>query len=256
MSSTLILLNSSTATSGTSDNFTIKYSTPIDIKGRMYEVALKKMYFWHTYHNISAEKGNNTFRYYNGVSFSPTITLPDGLYDIDDINEYLHAVMVNNGDYTVDGYGQNVYDIIIEPNNTTVRTKITLTNGYELDLSLSKLNLLLGCEKIIITTSGDCPYVANINDDINAFIVYCDIVSGNASYVNNNKSQVLYSFVPRGDPGYSVELEPINLTYLRVSVNNDQISEINIYILDNIGRRVNFNDQPVTYELDMRPIRE
>jgi len=249
----ILLKLDSTLAGQPSEDFTIKFTPPIKINGP-YELGLLKLNMWYSWYNISSAKNNNTFRYYNGAVFRPIITIGDGQYTLDLLNKLLHDEMRNNGDFTIDAFGNEVFDIIITPNYATLRTNITLTNGYQLDLSLSNLYLLLGCEQTLLTFSGstDCTNVANLNDDINNLVVHCSIISGNASYANSNKNNVIYSFVPSTAPGTNIDIDPITKVYLPIDVIGGQIEEIRMQILDNLDRVILLNDEPVTYLLHLK----
>jgi hypothetical protein len=252
--SILLKLDSTSLNNQNEGDFVVKFPSPINLKNDDYELALIKLNLWYSWHNISVDKTNNVFRYFNGVVWRPQIVIPNGQYSLTAINAILIETLIDNGDFTVDAFGQNVYDVAIEPNFSTLRTKITTENGYQLDLTSGDLNLLLGCDKVIVTVSGDCPQVANINDSINALIVNCDIISGDASYSNSNKSRVLYSFVPESVAGTNINVSPTTLIYLPVDVNNGLLSEIRIFITDNLGRSIDFNGEPITYLLHLRKV--
>lgn len=251
--SVLLKLDSTGTVVGVSDDFVVEFPSPIDLTGE-WELSLIKANLWYAWYNISAEKGNNIVRYYNGTLFRPNIVIPDGQYTLDQLNDFIQSQMNANGDFTLDTAGQPVYDIIIEPNFSTLRTNITLTNGYQLDLTLSDLYLLLGFTQILVTTSGDGPFVANINDSINSLIIHCDLVSGNASYANSTKSDILFSFVPDSIPGTNIDVTPLTKIYLPIDPNRKQVSEVRMYLTDNLDRRINLNGEPATYLLHVRPI--
>jgi hypothetical protein len=63
---------------------------------------------------------NNVFQYVWDVAGVPTtfqVVIPDGLYEIADINAYLQFVFIQNGHYLVDDVGNNVYyaEFIVNP---------------------------------------------------------------------------------------------------------------------------------------------
>lgn len=237
-----------------SHDYKVEYPAPIDISDGVYELALIKMNCWYSWYNISAAKGNNTLRYHNGVGWSGTITIPDGQYTLPQMNDYLHSEMYSNGDYTIDAYGNTVYDVIIEPNYSTLRVKITLTNSYQLDLSLSDLHLLLGFTQVVLSHTGavDGVNVANINDSINTLIIHCNVISGNASFSNSIQSDILHSFTPETSPGSNIVVSPAHKIYLPVEVHGNLIREIRVYITDNLGRPVDFQNEPITYLFHLR----
>jgi len=71
------------------------------------------------------------------------------------------------------------------------------------------------------------------------------------SYDNSLGSDILYSFVPQSGRGSSIHIEPNYPIY--VPVNEVMyINRIQMRITDQLGRRVNFNGEPVTYFLHIR----
>lgn len=250
-----LTLSSNTISDQPSEDFLVKLSTPIDLGSDKYEMAITNLNLWYSWYNISVAKGNNFMKYYNGLIWQDVV-IPDGQYTLDQINDYLHDIMKTNGDFTIGGNGNEEYDIIIEANLSTIRTKITLTNGYQLDLSVSLIYLLFGCDPVIVTVSGDCPSVANINDSINNLVVHCDAIDGRATYSNSNKSDILMTFVPTTSPGTNINKEPQNLVYLPLNNYYEQLSEIRMYITDDLDRSVVLNGEPVTYSLHIRRIQE
>lgn len=238
----------------TSEDFTVTFNPPIILEGN-YEICLFQLNLWYSWYNISTIKSNNTFRYNNGVTWE-TVNIPDGQYTLEQLNDLLHDVMKENGDFTIDAFGLEQYDIIIEPNFSTLRTNITLTNSYQLDLSTSNLYLLLGWESQIynFTGSQDGVNVANINDDINSLLVHCDKINGNYTLSNNDASDVMFSFVPESIPGTNINITPNNLLYLPITTRANVISSMRMYITDNLNRVVRLNGEPVTYMLHLRKI--
>jgi hypothetical protein len=68
---------------------------------------------YYSWFNITATFGNNVFSYNwidgAGVATTYTITIPDGLYEISTINQYLQFEFIKNGHYLVNSAGANVY---------------------------------------------------------------------------------------------------------------------------------------------------
>jgi hypothetical protein len=99
---------------------------------------------YYSWFNISAELGNNTFyfTYHTASGGSPslqTVVVPDGIYDVSTLNEYLQFYCISKGFYMISGSGtsaQNVYFIefalniskyAVQINCYTVPTSATAT---------------------------------------------------------------------------------------------------------------------------------
>jgi hypothetical protein len=102
------------------NNNTLIYGFPnsVDLTGA--EVAISNITMYYSWDNINSTTLQNNVFTYEWVSGTTATTyqvvIPDGLYEIADINAYFQFVMINNGTYLVDS-GQNVYyaELIINP---------------------------------------------------------------------------------------------------------------------------------------------
>jgi hypothetical protein len=97
-----LILNSTNIVENT-NNSVFEYSFPAGNvtfkKGSKAALASVQMYY--STFNLTAANGNNTFTYTWIDATVVTVTFPDGFYDVDGINDYLHSVMVTNGHYLV-----------------------------------------------------------------------------------------------------------------------------------------------------------
>lgn len=106
-----------------SNNTTLLYKFPNTVSFPNHEVALSSLAMYYAWRNIDlALYGNNILTYTwesaANVQTTYTITIPDGLYEIADINSYCQYVMIANGHYLVNASGQNVYffNLVVNPN--------------------------------------------------------------------------------------------------------------------------------------------
>lgn len=106
-----IILKSSNITD-TTKNSTFEYNFPNSINFKNQELALIQASLYYTWFNISDELSNRTFSYQYVVGTTTntrTITLPEGLYEITDINKYLQYDFIDAGLYLIDSNGDYVY---------------------------------------------------------------------------------------------------------------------------------------------------
>lgn len=253
MSNFFLVLDSTAAGATQTDNFTVVFPNQIDLGKDQYEMALSRLNLWYSWYNISAANNNNTARYYNGTGYND-ITFPDGQYSVPQINDFVHAVMKANGDFTLSG-STEIYDIEITPNFATNKVNIELTSGYTFDLSTGDLYLLLGGNQVEVTTTGDLPNIANLTNDINQIWARCSLVEGQGSYINNAQSDIIYTFVPDNIPNTNIDLSPITLAWIPINTTNNVIRRINLRITDNLSRRLDLNNEPVTFTLILRKAR-
>lgn len=246
-----ILLNLDAHQGTRTHDFSVTYSRPIDISDGIYQVALQKLNLWYSFYNIAEQYNNNTFKYYDGTTWKDVI-ITDGQYSINQLNDALHRIMDANGDSTTDPVtGQPLYDVKIVPNFSTLRVRIEVSNSYEVDLTVSDLNDLLGFDKIIVDSTQEGSKVANINRGINTLQLHCDIIS--SSYQNEITTDLLYSFVPNTPPGSNIEIAPRHEIYLPIRIPY-QIRNIRIYITDQLQRPVDLNGEPVSVLLSIKKI--
>jgi hypothetical protein len=109
MSRTLIL-NSSNIVPG-SNNSQLQYNFVgggINLKPGQ-KVGLVNLSMYYSTFNITSNNKNNSYSYIwvNGVTYN--VNMPNGFYDVDTINNYLHYTMVQNKHYLVSSTGDYVY---------------------------------------------------------------------------------------------------------------------------------------------------
>ena len=108
-------------------NNTLVYNFPnsVDLTGAY--LAVSNIYMYYSWDNINANYSNNVFSYnwiVGGVPTTFQVVIPDGLYEISQINHFLQYTFIANGHYLVDSAGQNVYyaEIIINATRYAVQT--------------------------------------------------------------------------------------------------------------------------------------
>ena len=115
-----VILNSSNLVRDGQNNKLV-YRFPNSVQFKNSQIALASCSIYYSWYNISSTLGNNTFSYNwingAGVATTYTITIPDGLYEISTLNQYLQFVFIQNGHYLVNSSGQNVYyaQFIVNP---------------------------------------------------------------------------------------------------------------------------------------------
>ena len=144
-------------------DFTIKYTNPIILNSnRQYELGLDRIVSMSfTWFNITQELNNRKIRFSSdsGVNWTELIFNP-GVWNYVDFNIFLK-------DNTKTGTASNPsFPVTLEFDDTIFRTIITLAQNYQLDLTQSDFNDLVGFNKKILTDSeniGD--YTPNLSQD-------------------------------------------------------------------------------------------
>lgn len=131
----VIVLNSSNVVNdGKNNAFVYNFPNSVILKDKYIAVSQVTMYY--SWFNISSSMGNNilTYGWYvGGLLTYYTITIPNGLYQISDINSYCQFVMINNGHYLIDSNGNYVYyfELVVNPNRYAIQL-----NTYQVPTAL------------------------------------------------------------------------------------------------------------------------
>ena len=173
-----------------------------------------------------------------------TYELEPGIYNFKDISEALYNIIQPK--YPGPG---NVIDI--EYDDITMKTKLVVQYGIiaiKFDEN-SFFNTILG-----FTPGWDYKhYTKYISQKIVSLIntnkihLKCDAING--SVVNGLRQPILYSFVLDKLPGYKVFSEPETIHYKKI--NKSVLNTITFYLEDDNNKEVNFNEETLTFTLQM-----
>ena len=113
-------------------NFNTRFNPKLELdKEKVYEIALANLETYYSFPNI--DETNNVFVYSpdNGNSWVK-IKIPEGSYEIDDINNTIQHEMEKRGHY--DEINDDYY-INIAPNTNTLKFVLILEKGYQVDFN-------------------------------------------------------------------------------------------------------------------------
>ena len=155
-------------------------------KDKEYEIALVNLETYYSFPNI--DETNNVFVYSpnNGNSWVK-IKIPEGSYEIDDINNIIQHEIKKKKRFHHDPINEEYY-INISLNSNTLKSVLILGKDYQVDLnnqnSITKVVGFTGAKY----TEGfhESENVVNILS-IQSILVNIDIISG--SYVNGTKKK-------------------------------------------------------------------
>src|SRR3978361_2381906 len=208
---------------------------------RPYSLALIGLYTYNSIPNIE-EGRNNKFSYYKDGSLHE-IAIPEGAYEITDIEKYLQTSLKSTN---------NESEVIsLKPNNNTLKCMLKCT--YEIDFTAKdSIAYLLGFSnrKLAANTlhSSDRP-VDIIR--VNLILVECNLVFG--SYLNSKQTHVLYEFKPNVDPGYAITATPAHLIYQKEQENLGSIRQISVRLTDQNSELINFRGEEIIVRLELKP---
>ncbi|KJE94533.1 hypothetical protein CAOG_05166 [Capsaspora owczarzaki ATCC 30864] len=193
--------------------------------------------------NISAELGNNTYQYNNGSTLR-TVTMPDGMYSYEAMDQYLRATMDSNSDYDTDVNGFRVYHIRFYTNTVLNKLSVVIDGGYSLIIPNTPFKVTTGLTPGTYTTSVSSQTLPVINT-ANQVSLRCSLVSN--PYANPDE---LFRFSPDVPPTDIIHLEPVNLQWTPCS--NGGFREISISVHDENGTPITLVDKKISYTLKFR----
>ena len=265
-----IILNTSNIVEN-SNNTKLVYNFPsggFTFKNDM--IALLSLYQYFSIFNITSDYGNNSFSYtwFDGVEYS--FTIPDGYYEISDLNSYFQSIMIANTHYMTNSAGQSIYFLefvvntaryAVQINSYPLDTDIQSSNGYILPSgatwsvpttsTLSQFNVntsgfgeVLGYEigsypttQVGSTTSSFLSSVAPQITPYSSILVSCNLVNNRAVIPSN----ILSSYTPLGtNIGSLFKFEPNYLQF--ADVEDGQYTQLVLEFRDQLSRPIIIRD--------------
>ena len=157
--------------------FVTKYDNALILdRNKEYVVGLNRIInMSFTWFNVKSGLNNQLIRFSSdsGKLFTD-IKFPEGTWGYDDFNEYIHGKITSYKDSD----GNVNYPINLTFNEATFRVTITLDANYQLDLTKSNFNELIGYDKKIIKDETNvASRVPNLSQDTDFLNIHCDLVN-------------------------------------------------------------------------------
>ena len=189
------------------EDFTVKFNRPIVLnRNKQYAIALNKIVnMSFTVHNIEAVRNNQLISYSSdgGKTFH-NITFPAGAWQYESINKHIQdeTVIKQSGK-------DDEFPISLTLNDTTFRVLIVMKENYQLDLTKSNFNDLIGFDKVILKDKINIGQrVPNVAQDTEMLNIHCNLTSD--SLVDGQDTNIIYSFSTSIlKPSYCFTQEPI-----------------------------------------------
>ena len=121
---TIVLNRSNLVPDGQNNKMIYNFPGSVDFKDSY--IALSQVSMYYSWFNISERYNNNIIQYtwvVGATTTTYTINIPDGLYEVSRLNEYLQFALIQNGHYLINSAGENVYylEMIVNPSRYAVQ---------------------------------------------------------------------------------------------------------------------------------------
>ena len=226
-------------------DFTIRYNQPIILDpNKQYELGLDQLSMAFTWFNITSELNNQKIKYSSddGKTWKDII-FPPGVWNYLSFNDFIKQQT------KIETASSTTYPITLEFNNTTFKTVVNLATNYQLDLTTSNFNDLIGFKKRILTSSSNGDYTPNLSQDTEILNIHCDLIS--ESLVDEHETDIIYTFGTNDlPPSYAFTKEPLRVKFY--PVNKYVIQTLRIYITDGKRRIIDLNGADTSFSLILR----
>lgn len=142
-------------------NNKLVYNFPNSVKLENKYIAVSSISMYYSWFNVTSTYQNNTFSYTWTSGTTPktyTITIPDGLWNISSINNYVQFTCMNNGTYwTINGTNYYPFELLVN------------TNRYAIQLNTYSIPTLATAPSGIVLPSNWAGYPTTVFNTIVTF---------------------------------------------------------------------------------------
>ena len=175
----------------------------LDLKNPNKNMALVNLSIYYTWKNVKSIYKNNKFKI-STPTWNETFDLPDGLYNISEIQDYIEYIIKKH-----ETIGENA-PILIYAKTINNRIVFKIKSGYKLELLLKETMKLLGSTKDIIDAGKNSENVPRLKN-AEVVLVHCNLV--NNAYQQH--SRVLFTFVPTKQYGQLISISSHSLVFFK-----------------------------------------
>ena len=136
-------MNSRNSKTNEPNRFKYDLIDKLDLKNPNKNMALANLSIYYTWKNVKSTYHNNKFKI-SAPTWNETLDLPDGLYNISEIQDYIEHIIKKH-----ETIGENA-PILIYTNTINNRIVFKIKSGYKLELLSKETMKLLGSTKNII----------------------------------------------------------------------------------------------------------
>lgn len=282
-----IVLNQSNILAG-SNNSTLVYNFPTSVRFENHQIAVQSVNLYYSWTNInSTSLKNNTFTFtwvVGTTTTTYTVIIPNGLYEISDINNFLQFTFIQKGMYLINATGQYVYyaEFLVNPNTYSVNiitypVPTSLPSGWSLPVSniqtgavafpgfpTQTFNPLITIPANFSLIMGyDTNFQTSQNTGVNTILTYTSSISpqiqpnptalmtiSNISNEYSSPSSVLHSVVP--DVGFGELIKSIPNEYVWCKLLKGTISSLFVRFVGQDANNLNILDPNMSIILLIR----
>ena len=248
------------------------------------EIAVSNISIYYSWRNISAALGNNTFSYvwYSGagpLATTVNITIPDGSYDISQLNAYLQSIMIANSHYLITASGSYVYYLELVENPTAYAIQfnsyalptaaqaaalgytapvgwpgyVTVNITPQIIIPSTDIRNILGFNAGTYPTPTQATNYSKISDftpqvsPVQSVLIACSLVNNPYAYPSN----IIYSFAPIGT-SYGSLIQPQMSNFIWNEITSGQKQDFYIQFLDQNYKSLQIVDTNLVVVLSIR----
>ena len=201
-------MNSKNSKANEPSRFKYDLIDKLDLKNPNKNIALANLSIYYIWKNVKSTYNNKKFKI-SAPTWNETFDLPDGLYNISEIQDYTEYIIKKH-----ETIGENA-PILISANTVNNRIVFKIRSGYKLELLSKETMKLLGSTKDTIDADKNSENVPKL-ENVEVVLVHCNLV--NNSYQQN--SRVLFTFVPTKQYCQLISISPHSLVFLK-TMNTD-----------------------------------
>jgi len=234
------------------------------------QIALQSLYQFFSIFNITSTYANNSFTYtwFDGVVYS--VSIPNGYYELSDLNSYFQSIMITNKHYMTNADDKNVFFLefvvntsryAVQINSYQLDETIQTTGGYVLPAGASwsvpttttqsLLNItVVGFGEVLGYSIGSYPsaqlggteisFLSSVAPQVTPYssiVVSCSLVNNRAIIPSN----ILTSYTPLGTSiGGLFKYEPSYVEF--ADIEDGQYTQFTIEFRDQLGRAIIIQD--------------
>ena len=204
-------MNSKNSKTSEPNRFKYNLIDKLGFKNPNKNMALANLSIYYTWKNVKSLYNNNKFKI-SAPTWNETIDLPDGLYNISEIQDYIEYITKKH-----ETIGENA-PILIYANTINNRIVFKIKSGYKSKETMK----LLESTKDTIDADKNSENVPKL-ENVEVVLVHCNLV--NNAYQQH--SRVLFTFVPTKQYGQLISISPHSLVFLKTMIT--EFSEIEIW---------------------------